>query len=705
MEPKQKKAIFFILSLFVFLLLPKPNLAASQDSQDKTTLQHSVTVTLKLIQVYVTDKKGNPAVDLTKEDFLIRDNGQKKQITEFEKHILDLSPSDTEAPQTTQERKIPVSQDLMHRKFFLLFDFAYNNAKGIKKAKDAALHFIDTQAQPSDEVGVLSYSAIKNLTLHEYLTRDHREVRKVVEAFGTKNRGGRAENFEEDYWFQVTGDNPLDPSKRGKITFKEGAQVEDRPVTGNTPDFDKFNTQLDSNVHAIHFVQNIKNFAEALKYIPGYKHIILFSSGIPYSLMYGVQHPNDTWNVTQGRDTINQQRWDFGNSLVRQHWEDMLKVLATSNSTVYSIDTEDLSATVGIQSRLSGSFTLQNMSNSTGGKYFGDINSYEKHLGKIQDLTGCYYVIGYYIDEKWDGKYHKVKVKIDRPGFEVHAQRGYFNPKSFSKYTKFEKLLHLVDLALNNRSLFQDPLHFPLVSLPLYMRGNSYVSLFSLLPKENLHEFEGKNIEIVSIIFDEENSIVKIGRDKKDFSKLPDGNMYYANVTSLHPGKYKCRLVIRNPESGRGAVASASLHVPKSLENGIKLYPPLLLRQKKDGFSYYLNEPPAVYPFDSNLYFPLVEPLELGTDHVWAAVRCSFSGIQPPDIKLSANLIHKSGKTGGGIPASITILDRYHDADTEIFFLSIQTAELLPGEYFLYLFATNGQTQLRSGTNTSFSIK
>lgn len=698
----RKRSFGLELFLLAFFFISIQNLIPIQEREGRTILQHQVKVTLKLIQVYVTDKKGNPAVDLKKDDFLIRDNGQKKQITEFEKHILDLSPSEAEAPKTI--RGSP-SQDLMSRKFFLFFDFAYNNAKGIKKAKDAALHFLDTQAQPSDEVGVLSYSAIKKITLHEYLTRDHKEVRKVVEAFGTKYRAGRAENFEDEYWYQATGDNPLDPSKRGKITFKEGAQVEDRPVTGSTPNWDKFQTQEDSNVHAIHFVQNIKNFAEAMKYIPGYKHIILFSAGIPYSLMYGIQHPNETWNVTQGRDTIIQQAWDFGSSLIRQHWEDMLKVLAASNSTIFTMDTEDLAATIGMQSRLSGGFTLQNMANSSGGKYFGDINSYEQHMESIQDLTGCFYVLGYYIDEQWDGNYHKLKVKINRPGFEVHAQRGYFNPKPYNKYTKLEKLLHLVDLALNNRSLFQDPLRFPLVSLPLTIKGDTYVSLFSLLPMENLHELAGKNVEIVSIIFDEDNSIIKIGRDKKDFSKLPEGNMYYTNVTSLLPGKYKCRLVLRNPETGRGAVASSSVQVPKTLEQGIKLYPPLLLKQENNAF--YLNNPPAtnIYPFDTQHYFPLVEHLEQGTSHVWAAVRCSFSGIQLPNIQLSANLIHSASGTGRAIPATITILNRYHDNDTVILLLSIQTEGLKPGDYFLYLFAVDDQTQSRSGANTTFTVK
>jgi VWFA-related protein len=704
MKFANKKAIYriLLLSLLTFFLVSDQNLRSSQEREEETSLQHQVLVTLKLVQIYVTDKNGYPVVDLTKEDFLIHDNGEKKQITEFEKHILHLPPSESEVLEKAQESQSPSSQDLMSRKFFLLFDFAYNNAKGIKKAKKAALHFLDTQVQPSDEVGVLSYTTIKSLTLHEYLTRDHNEVRKLVEAFGVKDRAGRAENFEEDYWFRVTGQNPLDASKAGKITFKQGAQTEDRPITGDTPEFEKFQAQEDGNVHALHFVQRIKDFAEALRYIPGTKHIILFSSGIPYSLMYGIQHPSETWDMTRGVDTMLKQRWDFGNRLIQERYDDMLKELASSNSTVYTIDTEDLSSTVGVDSRLKGGYTLQTMASSTGGKYFGDVNSYEEHMEKIQNMTGCFYVLGYYIDEQWDGDYHKIKVKVNRPGLEVHAQKGYYNPKPFIEYTKIEKKLHLVDLALNERSLFQTPLRFPMVSLPCSFRGDSYVSLFSKLPMERIQEFSGEDVEIVSIIFDTENSIIKMGREKKDFTKLPEGDIYYTNFTSLHPGEYKCRIVIRNSETGRGAVASSSVIVPEAQDQGIKLQPPLLLKPEED--VSYLKKPSPAYPFNSTQYFPLVEPLEQGTNSVLAVVRCSYSGIQQPDIQLSANLIHSSDKAGRAIPASISILDKYHDADTEIFLLEIQTEQLPSGEYFLYLFAVDSLTQSRSGVNTAFSV-
>ena len=62
----------------------------TQRQEKSQELKHEVAVTLKLVQVYVTDKKGNPVLDLKKEDFVIHDNGKKKPKTEFEMHILAL---------------------------------------------------------------------------------------------------------------------------------------------------------------------------------------------------------------------------------------------------------------------------------------------------------------------------------------------------------------------------------------------------------------------------------------------------------------------------------------------------------------------------------------------------------------------------------------------------------------------------------------
>jgi VWFA-related protein len=624
-------------ALFLLLSVLNPNPLSLQEKKDETTLQHEVTVTLKLVQVYVTDKKGDPVVDLEKEDFNIYDSGKEQSITEFERHILRLPSAETEGrPEVIQESPLPKPRESMGRKFFLLFDFAYNNARGILKAKKAALHFIDTQLQPLDEVGVISYSATKSLKLHKNLTANHMEVRKVVESFGLKEIHGRAGNFG-----------------------KEGV------------------------LHAANFSRKMIELAKSLRYIPGHKYIVLFSSGIPYSMIY--------------RRFISSEE-----SASRLTYQNMLKELADSNSTIFTLDTEELKRmNVDIWQR--GVFSLQTIASSTGGEYFGNINSYEKHLKRIQNLTACCYVLGYYISENWDGEYHEIEVKASRPGCEVHAQNGYFNPKPFSQYDKLEKKLHMADLALNEMPLFQTPIRFALAALPCLVKGKPNVAFFSKVPMGKIEEISGKNVEISSIIFDGDDNIIEIKSVKKDFTELLEGNIYYSSLLSTDPGEYKCRLVIRNLETGKGAVASSSAEVTESPDYGLQLESPLLLKPEEGAF--YLEEPSRVYTYDKSQYSPLMEELDRGTNRIFAVVRCSFFDIRQPDIKLSADLFLNSNETEEAIPVTLSILNQRHEDDTVIFLIELQAKGLQSGEYTLTLSAEDSRSQSQSQVNTIFKVK
>lgn len=649
MKPSIKGISIFLFFFYFGALSLSPALTQKQEKTQE--LRHEVTVTLKLIQVYVTDKQGNPILDLKKEDFIIYDNGEEKPITEFEQHILFLpSIEEKVQPEIIQKSKLPAPRELMNRKFYLLFDFAFNNAQGVLKAKEAALHFIDTQLQPSDEVAVLSFSGSKSLVLHEDLTSHHAKIRQVVESFGLKDILGKAGDFKEKY---------------SDLSFKDASQGEALPGGGGG---------VGAFVAKIYTFQ-MTDLAKALRYVPGNKHMILFSSGLPA--------PAHT------------KLYDF----IR----DMLKELSASDTVVYTLNTEDPASVIGEPSRNLGDAWLQNIATSTGGKYFGNIYNYESHMEEIQNLTGCYYVLGYYIGEKWDGKYNRIKVEVKRPSCKVYAQDGYFNPKPFSEYSKLEKMLHLVDLALTEEHVFQTPVCFPMVVLPCMIKGKTNLALYSKIDRESIQELSGEKIEIVSLIFDNRDNIIKIERDKKDFSRLPIGNIYHSSLLPADPGEYKCRVVIRNLETGRGAVASSSIKIPEFQDYGLQLDTPLLLKRERNAF--YLQEPSPVYPFDSSLYSPLVGELERGTKRIFAVLRCTISGIQQPDIHLSAKLIHLLADTEKNIPAALSILNKHQEEGTVIFLIELQTEELQSGEYFLYLSAEDKLTQSRSDVDTTFKVK
>ena len=523
-------AVFFSL----FALSPIKGGARTQEKQPD--FQYEVQVTLKLVQVYVTDKKGNPVNDLTREDFSLLDEGKPQKITEFEKHILSLPPSGEAQPQVPETP----ARELMPRKFFLLFDFAFNNGIGLEKARKAAAHFIDEELQPTDEVGLLSYSAIKSLKMHEYLTTDHKKVRDVVRRIGMESISGRAESFEAQYWQAKSFANPADATQSGSV-------FDPKEIFGQESEWAWDRNRQESKMQAHNFALKMTDFARALRYIPGNKHIILLSSGVPYSLIYGVQSPYGKIGVEE-----------FGEFWLAQKFEDMLKELSATNCSIYALDTQDLSASIGGDLKLEGASSLQKITSATGGKYFGNINNYEKHVEKIQELTGCYYVLGYYVDDKWDGAYRKIKVEIGRPNCTVLAQRGYFNPKPFKEYNDLERMLHLIDLSLSEEPLFQTPLRFPVQVVPCAPGAKGNLCLAAQVPLDRIREIMTGPVEMITVIFDEKEDIAALKKSQVKVSALKGKQVSFGGSFSLSAGSYKCRFVIRNLETGRAAVGSTT---------------------------------------------------------------------------------------------------------------------------------------------------
>ena len=133
----------------------------------------------------------------------------------------------------------------MNRKFFLLLDLERNDGLGIIDSKKAALHFMDTQIQPTDEVGVFSNSQIGGLTVHEYLTTDHEKAKEAIK---------RIKGF---------------PGGTEETNGLTRAEIE----------------MMKQQIHR--FIDEIREFAKSLRYTPGYKNIILFSAGIKRNLLYG----------------------------------------------------------------------------------------------------------------------------------------------------------------------------------------------------------------------------------------------------------------------------------------------------------------------------------------------------------------------------------------------------------------------------------
>ena len=90
------------------------------------------------------------------------------------------------------------------------------------------------------------------------------------------------------------------------------------------------------------------------------------------------------------------------------------------------------------------------------------------------------------------------------------------------------------------------------------------IRLIARLRLEELGEVVGLRVEAVSLLFDQLDQIVDSRRIELDLTK-PEYRQKPLSIQSelsAKPGTYKCRLVIRNMETGKSAVAAASVTIP-----------------------------------------------------------------------------------------------------------------------------------------------
>jgi len=663
---KRTSAVLFLICQFSLQAassaVDRADQAKEKAKAAQESLQYEVAVTVKLVQVHVTDSLGNPARDLEMSDFVLYDNGKLQTITGFEKHFLAAPEVKVEEGQLASARDVA---SLMNRKFVLLFDGERNDLAGIATSRTAALRFMDDKVMPTDEVALMSYSPTQGLILHEYFTSDHERVRQAIR------------NAKITPGISADGTKSVAPDHEAM-----GMELLSQQVFGGHG-----HAARPGGTRA--FIFGLTDLAKAFRHIPGQKNIILFTKGF-------------------GRRILDPGSAD------KPFFVSMSQELASASSPVFTVNTA-----VEYWERLKPPETsLEYLSKQTGGMYFDNMNYYSRNAADIQNATGNYYVLSYSVASSWDGKFHDIKVEVKKPGYQVYAQRGYFNPLPFSQLSPTEKQLQLLGLALGEKAYFGQYLNFPMTALPYCESKESNTLLISEIPVQTLRETVGDKTELVSLVFDEDRNIVDSKRVEMNWATLKGERICQYAATALAPGRYDCRLVIRSLDSGKAAVGGCAVEVPeKAADTGLRLYPPLLLIHGQE--ARYLNvsgekkagAPEAitisdVYPYPQKEFSPLVGGLEQGAESVCAAIRCAWASAPTaeakPEVRFSAWLV----PAGRDQKTDLTVnLQGIADQDgTRVYLLEFELPELQPGSYSLHVMAEDPVTKASSETSSALSI-
>ncbi len=385
----------------------------------------------------------------------------------------------------------------------------------------------------------------------------------------------------------------------------------------------------------------------------------------------------------------------------------MSKELASANCPVFSINT----ITGWGKIKVLSDGALDFLSKFTGGKYFHDVNYESKIAEDIQSVTSTYYVLGYTIGSTWDGRFRDIKVEVKRAGYKVYTQKGYFNPKHFSEYTKVEKELHLNDLALTESPLFQTPVNIPMTALPYSVENEPGICLLAQLPGDKIREKIGEEAEIFFLVFDKKDNILELKREEIEKATFQGKNVYYYSLLPFSTDAYKCSIVIRDKETGESAVGRDVVEIPEMLNEGLQLWPPLLLTHGKADLYVRGHIPKSIssgfpllecFPFDTELYSPILGKLPKNTQEIQAVLHCSTGNLTEPVLKFEATLMENSSGQTKSLPVSI--LSSKKEGKEGTFLVEFKLPELMPGEYVLRITVIDILSQVRSFTTIALNV-
>ena len=658
---------------------------SKKDSSQQRVPQHDAAAVIKLVAVRVLDQDGRPVTDLKKEDFILYDNGEKKIITEFEVHTL--SEAGMEVRSSGQASELAKAVKGMNRRLFIFLDIQGSDVNGMANAKQAALHFVDTQLRPGDEVGILGFSPMRGFFIQEYLTTDHKKIRKAIEKtkdIEVKPGASSSSGGQLNDRIQVKEvDSERESSGERESTRREGSGESTSEVmnffgsgrrTIRVPGTSKF--------HRRDFIPRMIDLAQAFKYIPGNKSIILFTAR------------------------------NLGSKIGKE--------FASASTPVYTVNTRNWIVKGIIQSSVKEKYIwtdhpLKDLAQASGGKYFADIEDVETISKGVQILTGNFYVLGYYVNESWDGAYHQIKVEARRPGLQILAQHGYFNPKPFAEFSDFEKQLHLWDLMFADKPVTLDPLDIPIE--PLFIAGREKMNS-ALLARITVNEKTGippSKVEIFAFIFNEDNKAVVTKTVEMDLAPFDQKFLFSYFTANLPSGEYECRIVARDIETGEAVAGKIVFALPEKSDSEIVFSSPLLFAKGPESqilrFSEGLSQNEKdkdisfseIYKFLPRNHCLVVRDLEQGIKSLLAVLPLTVAEGPAPEIELSVRLHPRP--EGEAINITAEIIDiKNTNTNTDILMIEIKLPDLKPGEYELEIEALERET-LASSSVRKFLVK
>jgi VWFA-related protein len=557
-----------------------------------------------LVDVVIHDRKGEPVRDLTQNDFHITEDGVPQTVGSFTA-IMDSARPDsarpaaapteggTALPSTAIGSAAPVAEGPIVTAF--VFDRLTPESRRL--AVKAAQNYFGTKEEAPGYVGIFSVDlglapfAPFTRDLHVLRAALNKMAERVTSDYGGKDARDKAAQLEQaaDAASQTTAQQEASAGRGGSNV---GTGAGDAMLAQMQADMIRDFDALERDQMGYATTDALFAVIEQMRHLPGRKAIVLFSEGV--ALPPAVKRLFDGVTDSANRANVAIYTMDAAGLRAESEQVDIRDQVNRAGSggggilgggkTGGGALTKSLEYNEDVL-RQDPRYGLSTLARDTGGAAFDSTNNLRSGFDRIDSDQHNYYLLGYTsTNDKLDGRFRMIDVKVTRPGVTVSSRKGYYavrDPGGTPVNSWEAPALGLLEAT-------PVPNAFPVRAASFLFPETARPGLapvivdFKTAPLSFFDGGDGKTYAsdfavIVRYLDDKNNVVTKVSQHYEvkgplaELERAKQGEVVFYREPNLPPGVYTMEAVVYDNPSGKASVRFATVEVPKVDVAGLRV--------------------------------------------------------------------------------------------------------------------------------------
>jgi VWFA-related protein len=344
------------------------------------------------VDAVVTDQHGRAIRDLTREDFVVLEDGTPQKIDAFS--FIDIANARTaptvEASTAPNAAGTAAAPPTGGRVFLIVLDTLHVAAARTPMLRRRAREFVEQHLEPRDHVAI-AHIAYPQFNLD--FTTDHARVLKsIASVIGEQTESATVARANADAALAVMG-----------VRTDRSAGVRRRLATDT--------------------VFALQQLSEAFAAVPVHrKMLVFFSEGLDIDMSQDVDLLDEVRRVFAAAARANVTIYTVDPRGVATIGDELLQIRGNDSRGELNFGARQLWAELR-----TAQHSLRTFAEETGGVAAVGSNDFTRAFNRIVADASTYYLLGYRpTNSATDGTFRSVQVRVSRSGAQVRARKGYY---------------------------------------------------------------------------------------------------------------------------------------------------------------------------------------------------------------------------------------------------------------------------------------